>query len=542
MLNNYGSAIIIAGGKGTRFREIYKGPKPLVPFINNKTLIDMQIENLIKYNIKDIHVLTGYKGNEFVKWTKKWKNKCKIHLYREENPMGSGGCLSLVNYKKLSDIVFVSLADILFDIDIKRFIKFHKQTKGEISVFVHPNNHPYDSDIAEMKGYNIIDISRGKDTLPNRTIAGLYLINRELIKTVKPHKQDLTKDIIKKWIKENRKVKGYYSVEYVKDAGTPERFYKVKEDYIKGIVQNSRYEIYRPAIFLDRDGVLNEYKGYITNKEEIEIKNGTIEGLKKLHENRFFKIVVTNQPVVARGECTIEELEAINGHLEYLLGKDHVFIDKLYYCPHHPDKGFPGENKKYKKVCKCRKPDTGMIEKALKEFPIDLTRSWVIGDSFRDIEMANRLSLPSILIITGEEWKNKGIYPTFTASNLENAVNIIINLPYLMQILSDIPKDIKNIGIFGKPLSGKTTIGRIIEKYILPESLFIPYKHRIFPEHKEKARIIIKENEKGDFNILVKRKEKQRQKEEKYLKQYNYKGTNSYIKNPDMIVEIKEDL
>ncbi len=542
MSNNYGSAIIISGGKGTRFREIFAGPKPLVPFINNKTLIDIQIENLIKYGIKDIHILTGYRGNEFIKWTKKWDNICNIHLYREEKPMGSGGCLSLVNYKKLSDIVFVSLGDILFDIGIKRFIKFHRRTKADVSVFVHPNNHPYDSDVAEMNGYNIIDISRGKETLPNRTIAGLYLINKELIKMVKPYKQDLTKDILRNWVKEGKRIKGYYSVEYVKDAGTPDRFYKVKEDYIKGIVKNSKYEVLKPAVFLDRDGVLNEYKGYITKKEEINIKKGTIEGLRKLHENGFFKIVTTNQPVVARGECTIKELEEINGYLEYLLGKNHVFIDKLYYCPHHPDRGFEGENKRYKKVCRCRKPDIGMIEKALKEFPIDLMRSWVIGDSFRDIEMANKLSLPSILIITGEKWKDKGIYPTFTASNLENAVNIIINLPYLMKILSDIPKDIKNIGIFGKPLSGKTTIGRIIEKYILPQSLFISDKHKIFLEHKEKARIIIKENEKGRFNILVKRKEKQRQKEEKYLKQYNYEGTNSYIKNPDMIVEIKEDL
>ncbi len=508
MSDNYGSAVIIAGGKGTRFSKIYKGPKPLVPFINSKRLIDIQIEKLMENGINDIHILTGYKGNEFIKWQDKWQDKVQIMLHREKVPLGSGGCLSILKKVQLSEDVVVLLGDLIFDINIKAFYKFYRKTKSDVSVLIHPNDHPYDSDIAELKGNIITEISRGKKTVANRTVAGMYIIKKELIREIKQEKKDLSKDILKKWINGKQKVTGYYSYEYVKDAGKADRFGLIKKHFIEGKMVRRKYGYKRPAIFLDRDGVINEYKGLIYKKEDIVLKDKSAEAIKKLNENDYFSIVTTNQPVVARGLCSIKELEEINGYMEYLLGKDHAYVDKVYYCPHHPDKGYEGENKKYKIDCNCRKPKIGMIEKALKEFPIDMDNSWVIGDSFRDIQMAHNANLLSVLILTGEKWKDaKKIDPLFTSVNLPDAVSMILSISNILKQLSVIPYGISSIGILGDHFSGKTFIANIIKSFILPDAYIVYPKvsqHEFFTNRQNRVKII--ENGIGEFNIFIKRK------------------------------------
>lgn len=96
--------------------------------------------------------------------------------------------------------------------------------------------------------------------------------------------------------------------------------------------------------------------------------------------------MVTNQPVIARGECSFEELERIHHKLETLLGEKGAYLDDIYFCPHHPDFGFEGERKEYKKICECRKPAPGMLLKAASDYNIDLSKSWMVGDGKRDVE------------------------------------------------------------------------------------------------------------------------------------------------------------
>ena len=109
------------------------------------------------------------------------------------------------------------------------------------------------------------------------------------------------------------------------------------------------------------------------------------DAIKKINSSEYLTIIVTNQPVIARGEVTIEELNNIHNKMETLLGYSGAYIDGLYYCPHHPDKGFEGERKEYKIECNCRKPKPGMLLKAADEYNIDLSDSWMIGDSKNDI-------------------------------------------------------------------------------------------------------------------------------------------------------------
>lgn len=168
--------------------------------------------------------------------------------------------------------------------------------------------------------------------------------------------------------------------------GTPERFHQVEEDYKNGVVQAKNLHNKQKVIFLDRDGTLNKYVGFLRNIDDFELIDGASEAIKQINQSGYLAIVVTNQPVIARGEVSWDELHEIHKKMETLLGKDGAYIDGLYICPHHPDKGFEGERPEYKFDCDCRKPKPGLLLQAAKEFNIDLSQSYMIGDSNRDVE------------------------------------------------------------------------------------------------------------------------------------------------------------
>jgi histidinol-phosphate phosphatase family protein len=186
-------------------------------------------------------------------------------------------------------------------------------------------------------------------------------------------------------------------VDYLKDMGTSARLQQFERDFSGGGISGQK----RSAIFLDRDGTLNVEKGHIADPQQLQLFPGVGAALGALREAGFLLILVTNQSVIARGRATEAEVAAIHRRLELELEKAGAFLDAIYICPHHPNRGFPGERPELKIVCECRKPEIGLIKQACHDFPIDLASSWVIGDQTRDIEMARRAGLRSILVQTG---------------------------------------------------------------------------------------------------------------------------------------------
>ena len=177
----------------------------------------------------------------------------------------------------------------------------------------------------------------------------------------------------------------YDSSEYVKDMGTPERYEQVCRDYLSGKVERKNLRNPQKAIFLDRDGTVNHYVGFLRKIEDLELNEGAAEAIRRINDSDYLAIIVTNQPVIARGEVTFEQLRQIHNKLETLLGKEGAYIDGLYFCPHHPDSGYEGEVKELKIECDCRKPKPGMLLKAAEDFHIDLSQSYMIGDSDSDM-------------------------------------------------------------------------------------------------------------------------------------------------------------
>ena len=156
--------------------------------------------------------------------------------------------------------------------------------------------------------------------------------------------------------------------------------------------------VYRQLEKLVSDGTINKYIGFLKRAEELELLPGTAEAIRKINNSGYLAIVITNQPVIARGEVSVQGLELIHNKLETELGKEGAYIDGLYYCPHHPDKGFEGEVVELKFDCDCRKPKPGLILRAEKDFNIDLNASWMIGDGRNDVDAGKNAGTHTALI------------------------------------------------------------------------------------------------------------------------------------------------
>lgn len=394
--------VIMAGGKGTRIASVNaEVPKPMLE-VCGKPILEHQIEVLKRQKLTDIILVIGYLGNVIRDYFQDG-SKYGVHIsYIEEKELlGTAG-----SFYYLKDIIqddfFLLNGDLIFDVDLHRFMNFHKEKHALATLFTHPNNHPYDSGliIANEDGTITKWIHKEEERgfLRNRVNAGIHIISPMVLERfTELKKTDLDREVLKPLIPSGR-VYAYDSPEYVKDMGTPERYRQVEQDLLKGRVRARNLDRKQKCIFLDRDGTLNVYKGFLTDIEELELIPGTAEALKCINSSEYLAIVITNQPVIARGGCSVQELEEIHNKLETLLGKEGAYIDALYYCPHHPDKGFEGERPEYKIECGCRKPKPGMLLKAAEDYNIDLSQSIMIGDGKNDMEAGKAAGCQTILV------------------------------------------------------------------------------------------------------------------------------------------------
>lgn len=378
----------MAGGKGTRLASLNEElPKPMFELCG-KPVLQWQIETLRKENIKEISLVIGYKG-EYIReyFGDGTKFGVNIDYFEEKSPLGTAGALFQM---KMDEDFLLCGADLVFDISIKKMLRFHQAKQAVATLFVHPSSHPQDSTLLitdfQDRVIRMITPSDGNKDNAFLSNAGIQIVSPDLFKSGLCEYADLDKDVIAPAVA-GGKVFAYRSPEYVKDMGTPERLAQTESDIKNGLVFGNAC-VQKKAVFLDRDGTVNKYKGYITNPDDIELLPGAAHAIKLMRESGYMVFLVTNQAVIARGDCDFETLHRIHCRLEYLLCKDGAFIDKIYFCPHHPEKGFEGERSEYKIKCNCRKPAPGMILKAADEFNINLSASYMAGDSYRDVEAA----------------------------------------------------------------------------------------------------------------------------------------------------------
>lgn len=272
----------------------------------------------------------------------------------------------------LTEDFLLLIGDAIFDIDFVRMVNYHKRKGGLATIFTHPNSHPYDSSVVIADNDGAVQRWLNKeDDRPlyykNRVNAGIHIISPKVLEKSGIDKNQVGTEINGKIFKVDLdrhllrplcgtgKMFCYDSPEYVKDMGTPERFYQVERDFINGIIKDKNLRNKQKAIFLDRDGTINHYVGFLRRVNEFELAENSAEAIKKINSSGYLAIVITNQPVIARGETTYEELEEIHNKMETELGKFGAYLDGIYFCPHHPDQDYEGEVPELKINCDCLK-------------------------------------------------------------------------------------------------------------------------------------------------------------------------------------------
>ena len=451
-------------------------PKPMIK-VANKPILEHQIEIAKRYNMRDIIMLTGHKGELIESYFgngKKWG--VNIGYRREDVPLGTAGAVKAMENWIEGDFL-VLYGDVLVDMNLERLIDFHKKRKPIATLVLHPNSHPFDSDLVDIDEDNRITHFYPKPHpsgkfYRNLVSAALYVCSEEIFDFIqKGVPSDFGKDVFPRVSRKGGYLLGYQTTEYLKDIGTPDRYDKVHLDYLSGRVNQSNISNKQKAIFLDRDGVINEEKNLLYKMEDFCLLPKVSEAIREINQSGYLAVVVTNQPVVARGLCSVEDVRKIHNKMETLLGREGAYLDRIYFCPHHPDKGYPEENPKFKIDCQCRKPKTGLIQNACQDLNIDLKSSFCIGDSTTDIQTAKAAGMPSILIRTGFRGED-GKYPVkpdFTFSNLKDAVDFIIyDYQRLEKRALEIFEKIKDkkcplILTAGASRSGKSTFAQVIK-------------------------------------------------------------------------------
>jgi histidinol-phosphate phosphatase family protein len=415
-----------------------------------------------------------------------------IDYYEEKEPLGTVGGIKEIE-DMLTEDFLVFYGDVMIDMNLPRLMKFHRDKKSDCTLVLHPNDHPFDSDLVETDDDGRVVAFHPKPhpegfIYKNLVNSGAYFMSPEILPFLrKGQKADFGRDVFPA-IYKKLKMFGYNTSEYLKDMGTPERLEQVRKDYVSGKIARSNFDKKQHAVFLDRDGVINIERSFIHSPGEMELYPFTARAVRKINESEYKAIVVTNQSVIARNLCTIEELNNVHKKMETDLGNKGAKIDALYYCPHHPDKGYPEERSEYKIDCMCRKPKPGMLLNAAEDYNIELTRSYMIGDSHRDILAGKNAGCITVGVMTGYGLKKTPVRPDYFFTNLEEAVSFIIDEPFAKAYnkIKDFTMKIPRIIVIGgNSRSGKSTLASYLQLKFEEEGLMtlkIELDNWILPE------------------------------------------------------------
>mgnify|MGYP001255625233 CR=1 FL=1 len=369
----YDHAAILAGGLGKRLGQITKTtPKPLIK-INNIEFIKYLIFDLIKNDFKKIVILTNYKSHKFEKIFNKLNFPgIKIICIREKSTLGTGG--SIAQLKKFKKDFLVLNGDSYLSFDFKKFLKIKKKNLMKM-IIIKNTNYKSNQKLSNLNINNDFDVrySNNKKYMN----AGVYLLKKKLLNKFRIRNTSLENDILPKLINKNL-IEGYLSKDDFIDIGLKKNLKKS----FSILKKNFRLK----AVLFDRDGTLNKNFGYVSQYKNFKWLKGSVDALKFLKFFKIKSIIITNQSGIGRGLYTMKDFLNLNKEINYFLKKKQANIDKFYCAPYFRK----SKNNKYKKGKNLRKPDNGMIQKALKDFKLSNKNCVMIGDKNLDYLAAKK--------------------------------------------------------------------------------------------------------------------------------------------------------
>lgn len=416
-------AVIMAGGKGTRLAALHAEiPKPMFP-VCGKPILAYQVESLAKSGVGDITLIVGHL-KEVVKgyFADGQRFGVRIGYIEEDEPLGTAGALYFLKGEP-EDFILV-FGDLILDIDFKRFMGYHKGKGAAITLYGHPNAHPYDSDVVEVDGEHRVTGILRKDVerrfyYHNFVNAGLYCINPAALDQMETlQKIDFEKQFISRFIKQGR-VYAYKSTEYVKDMGTPDRLAAVLDDIENGVVSARSLKQKQKAIFLGWYGMLHKHAGRSASMEDFELLPAAAEAIARVNASPYLVLLATDQPVGVQDEATFQEFDSIHKKMETELGNRGAYLDDIVFCPHQDI---------LKIGCGYRKLGMGALTKEAEKYNIDLRLSWYIGDAIMDIQTGQNAGMKTALLQTDEAgtYGKYHVKPDYIAKDLMAAVNHIL--------------------------------------------------------------------------------------------------------------------
>ena len=479
------SAVIAAGGLGTRIRAITSGrlPKALLP-VAGEPIIFRQMRLLRRYGVEDVVVLAGHLAETLREAIEPEAARLGLglHFFIEPEPLGTAGGLDFARAILGRDHFFFLCGDIAVDMDLERLVGAHVESAAAATLVVHPNDHPQDSDLIATEDDGRVTAIMPRGTRPpgyyrNLVFGSVYCLSPRVLDHIAPRKkQDLNNDVFPRMVVAGERVCVYNTPEYLRDVGTAERLALVERDIAKGLMDSLHYSHKRAAVFFDRDGVLNIERGGrgVTHIDELELISGAPAAVRAVNEAGLLAVVVTNQSQVAKGFVTPKYLERIFAKLETALGDEGAKLDRIYHCPHHPEQGFPGEVPELKIACECRKPKPGMLLRAARELPVDLDQSCIIGDTQRDVVAAHRAGVTAYGVRTGKACRDctGGIEPVLMFDDVCDATAFAVHgVPEAEFCIGQIDKKMGEtqrrpltVAICGPQAAGKTMLAHAIAR------------------------------------------------------------------------------
>lgn len=417
--------VVLAGGKGTRL-GLGNIPKVMVP-MGGVPLLERTVKSAVGYGFTDFLFLSGYLGDAIEQYFGDGSRfGANIEHVREAAPLGSAGCFNQVR-ERLTEPFLVVYGDILMDVDFTAFANFALKRGGAGTLFAHPNDHPFDSDLLEVDNDGRILAVHAKPHasnahLPNLVSAALYVLAPAALDFVEPQgPSDWGRDVFPR-LAQVAPLYAYRSCEYVKDIGTPERLARAERDLGEGRLERLALRTAKPVIFVDRDGVINEERGGVHSPGDVALIAGAANAIRSFNDAGVPVICVTNQPDLAKGMMNWDDLRAVTGEIDHQLAREAGgYLDDILVCPHHPERGWPGEVPELKVQCDCRKPADGLLRRAARFHHIDFARSWLIGDRYCDIAAASSVGTRTILVLTGHAGDD---HDRYTVQCDERCVNL----------------------------------------------------------------------------------------------------------------------
>lgn len=381
--------MILAGGLGTRLGELTQTvPKPLIE-VAGRPLLEWIIVNLARHGIRDIVLSVGHLADRIrERLGDGARLGVKLDYVVEEEAAGTAGPLQLAR-DKLSKAFWLLNGDTFFDVNYLDLRLLQRKTGCLFAMALTEMSDRSAFGAVALEGELVVGFAPTDDRERGMINGGVYYVSKAIVERVEQFPCSLEHDVFPRLAAQGQLAGRCYAGVFV-EIGTPQRLRDAQLAMARCAA--------RPAVLLDRDGVLNEDTGYMHRPKDVRWLPGAVEAIKLLNDHGSLALLVTNQAGIARGYYTEDDFRSLCGWMQRELLEHGCHLDAIYYCPHHPDVHHP----LYGRRCECRKPAPGLLREAMTDWQLDARGCVLVGNRDSDLQAASAAGIPALQYVGGD--------------------------------------------------------------------------------------------------------------------------------------------